>query len=353
MGNISAFEVLIFSYIRMLKEVDMTTRNHGRGPADALSGRDNAGDELSVWEQFEDSLAAHLATMTDPAEEDHLRLELADPDPDGTAGCPPYAQFTGFAEGRMVRAELSGNAYLLPQYQLGAAGRALLEGMGWAGNVVDGGIEDRNWSLDRPAADAAEIAGRVTWALRSLFGIAHPHLLTYDAWGPAAEGVAALGLCASDDVPTDGPAPAGRLAPTSALAVEPADRAALLELVADVLHARSEAPATIDDDGDFVLHHLGQPLWVRVREDRPAVEILARVAHGVRSRRATAVEIGLLNRDNLWVRWTLQGRSVWQSIILPGTPFVPSHLDVMLTIFLKAMTSTRDDLAYRTHAKVA
>lgn len=59
------------------------------------------------------------------------------------------------------------------------------------------------------------------------------------------------------------------------------------------------ADPTVDDDGDFVLHHLGQPVWVRVRTDQAAVEIMARVAHDVHSRRATAVEIGLLNRDNL------------------------------------------------------
>ena len=120
-----------------------------------------------------------------------------------------------------------------------------------------------------------------------------------------------------------------------------------------LLREKYEGEPTIDDDGDFVLHHLGQPVWVRVRRDQPAVEIMARVAHDVHSRRATAVEIGLLNRDNLWVRWTLRDRAVWQTLVLPGIPFVPRHLDAMLDVFLDAMTSTRDDLAYRTGAKVA
>ncbi len=120
-----------------------------------------------------------------------------------------------------------------------------------------------------------------------------------------------------------------------------------------LLREKYEGEPTIDDDGDFVLHHLGQPVWVRVRDDQPAVEIMARVAHDVHSRRATAVEIGLLNRDNLWVRWTLHDRTVWQTLVLPGVPFVPSHLDAMLDLFLETMTSTRDDLAYRTGAKVA
>lgn len=34
-------------------------------------------------------------------------------------------------------------------------------------------------------------------------------------------------------------------------------------------------------------------------------------------------------------------------------PFVPLHLSVLIDRFLQTMTSTRDDLAYRTGAKVA
>ncbi len=137
------------------------------------------------------------------------------------------------------------------------------------------------------------------------------------------------------------------------LALKPVDRDDLLHIVESLLREKYEGEPTTDADGDFVLHHLGQPVWVRVRGDQPAVEIMARVAHDVHSRRATAVEIGLLNRDNLWVRWTLRDRTVWQTLVLPGFPFVPSHMDAMLDLFLEAMASTRDDLAYRTGAKVA
>ncbi len=193
--------------------------------------------------------------------------------------------------------------------------------------------------------------------MRTSFGIAHPQLLTHHAWGPAAEGVGVLGLCATADVPADAPQapanPTARMAHGGPLAVQPEGRDDLLRIVADVLREKYETEPTVDDDGDFVLHHLGQPVWVRVRTEQPAVEILARVAHDVRSRRATAVEIGLLNRDSAWAGWTLYDRSVWQTILLPGSPFVPSHLDQMLEVFFKAMSKTRDDLAYRLNAKVA
>lgn len=120
-----------------------------------------------------------------------------------------------------------------------------------------------------------------------------------------------------------------------------------------MLREKYESEPVLDEDGDFVLQHLGQPVWVRVRGDQPAVEIVARVAHDVYSRRRTAVEIGLLNRDSVWVQWVLVERMVWQRLMLPGLPFVPAHLDAMLDGFLEVMTSTRDDLAYRVGAKVA
>lgn len=305
-----------------------------------------------AWKQFQDNLAAYLATMTDPEEDDHLLIELADPNPEGDGPCPPYAQFAGFGDGRMIRAEISGNANLLPQYQLDHDGCDFLVGAGWAGNVIDGDIGERNWTMHRSVDGLDDIVDHVIRAMRYHFGVAHPHLLTYRAWGPAAEGAAVLGLCASDEVPHAEPAVQAAPSPMP-LAVEPADRAELLVLVGRVLREKYEGEPTLDEDDDFVLHHMGQPLWIHVYGDQPAVQIMARVAHDVHSRRATAVEIGLLNRDNLWTRWTLRDRAVWQTLVLPGSPFVPTHLDAMLDLFLEALSSTRDDLAYRTGAKVA
>lgn len=90
---------------------------------------------------------------------------------------------------------------------------------------------------------------------------------------------------------------------------------------------------------------------MRVLPNQPAVEIIARVAYDVRSRRAAAVELGLLNRNHLWSRWTLRQREVWQTVHLPAQPFAPRHLDVMLDLFFEAMADTRDDLALRLRAK--
>ncbi|WP_454165008.1 T3SS (YopN, CesT) and YbjN peptide-binding chaperone 1 [Gordonia iterans] len=137
------------------------------------------------------------------------------------------------------------------------------------------------------------------------------------------------------------------------LAVMPADRDELIGHLGEALRAKLDMPVFLDDDGDYELHHLGQPVWVSVQRRSPSVTIMARVAHGVYSRRATAVELGILNRDHLQCRWELRDRDVWQLATFPAAPFAPMHLSLVLDQFFTAMASTRDDLAYRIGAKVA
>jgi len=125
---------------------------------------------------------------------------------------------------------------------------------------------------------------------------------------------------------------------TGELAQLSTNRDELIRLVGDALTEKFGERPAVDDDRDFVLHHMGQPVWIRVHADFPAITIMARVGHGVYSRRATEVELGILNRTATFSRWSL---------------FVPLHLSVLIDRFLQTMTSTRDDLAYRTGAKVA
>ena len=333
----------------------MTANTHGGTPAD-LPGDDAARYGESAWDRLATGLAHYLATMVDPDEDDHLIIELAAAEDLPEAGAPPYVQFAGFGDGGYLRAEVAGDRYLMPAYRMDDSAAELLRQMGWRGNDPAGSPEESNWHIERPIGDAASVASQAVRVLRDCFRVAHPQLLTYQAWGPAAGGAPALELCATADVPIeepltpgtqDGPAPA-----PGTMALEPANREELMQMVADVLRRKFGTEPEVDDDGDFVLQHLGQPVWVRVHNTQPAVEILARVAHQVHSRRATAVELGLLNRDNLWVRWNLRRREIWQTVALPALPFAPSHLEGMLGLFFDAMTTHRDDLAYRTGARV-
>src|SRR4029077_17555958 len=113
----------------------MTNTNYGGSPAGTPGGGGDAIEELdALWEKLEEDLTAYLSTMIDPDEGDHLLIELAAPDPEGEAACPPYPQLGTVGEGRMIRAEVSGNAYLLPQYRLGEDGSDFFALVGWSGN---------------------------------------------------------------------------------------------------------------------------------------------------------------------------------------------------------------------------
>lgn len=309
----------------------MNDRHQGGGAAHTES----SDPELNqAWSDLAHGLTAQLTRMSD--ESDHLIVELPE---GGGDGVRPYAQFAGFGPG-LLRAELSGNAYLAPGYVLTDEWCESLRSMGWDGNDE----AEPNWYVERQVEDARNIAALVVAALRLAFGVAHPQFLTYRAWGSNADGAAALGLSASADVPVE--------QPNEPVVLQPEDHDDLLAMVRMTLHAKYDEEPTVDDDGDVVLTHLDQPVWVRAREDMPAVEIFARTVHGVHSRRTTAVEIGILNRDNPLVKWFMHERVVWQHIVVPALPFAPAHLDAMVDVFLATMTATRDDLALRVGGRV-
>lgn len=291
------------------------------------------------WEGFELRLAVYLSTMVDPDEKDHLVLEV--PGESGTEGCAPYVQFAAFSDGEMIRAEVVSNRYLSPAHRLSARQLSEFEGMGWEG----GDEQDPNHYLERRVAEAKLLASMAVLVLRDHFHLPCPELLSIQVWGPAATGIAVLGLPDTADVPADivDSARASR----SLMVLYPEDRDQLLRHVRDALREEYDDEPTMDDDEDFLLVHLGQPVWVRVCKDEPKVQILARVVHNVHSRRQTAVELGLLNRDHPWPKWNLCERAVWQTLLIPGRPFAPEHLSDALEVFFAAMSTTRDDLAVR------
>jgi hypothetical protein len=203
-----------------------------------------------------------------------------------------------------------------------------------------------------PASASSRIAAMAVAALRDAFEILHPDLLSMQVWGTAADGAVVLGLRSTADVPgdvVDGNEPAPLQMVTLPL---PTDHAQLFALVRDTLREKLDEEPTVDDDEDFVLTHLGQPVYVRVRKEIPAVEVFARVVHDVYSRRQTATEIALLNRDSAWITWKLRERDVWQNAIVEGQPYVANQLLSTIDVFFQAMDQTRGDLALRTRGSV-
>lgn len=319
----------------------MTAPDHDGTPASPGS------DELA-WADFEQALAAYLSAMDDPDDQDHLILETPG---DDVGGAAPYAQFAGCGDGEILRAELSGNAYLAPQFLLDDRSAAALHALGWRGGEENGGDDERNWYLVQPLEQAPCVAALVVQALRHTFGLPHPHLLLCRAWGPASERINDLGLAAADDLPTD---VVDLLEPlTQEIATYPDGTDGLASMVGEALRTWFLCEPVVDDDGDFVLTHLDQPVWVRARGDRPSIEVTTCVVHDVSSPPRAAIEIGLLNRDHEDCKWILRDRDVWQTTLIPGWPFVVEHLKAAIALFLNDMTATRDDLVLRTGGRVA
>lgn len=309
----------------------------------------------ALWDALAVNVLGCLDCLADGAEGDYLRLELIGPVSQGAApNHYPYVQFSATGVLGLLRAEIPGNVLVHPLYKLDREQCAALRRSGWFGNDPSREVD---WIREFVDDDSESVAKQAVLILRDYFGIAHPQLLTFRASGREDELDQQLGLCASVEVPIDKPtlaafgkAEASTNTGIAAHAFVASSHEEIVVLVAEALGNIVDDEPQTDDDGDFVLEHMNQVVWVRVLEHQPGIEILARVAHGVRSRREAAVEISILNRDSAWVTWALRDRDLWQSILIPGIPFAPAHLEALLQVFMRTMAATRDDLAFRTGA---
>lgn len=285
-----------------------------------------------AWDSFEERLAAYLATMQHT--EDRLLLELPDGAGPGTA---PYAQ-VDVIRPAVLRAELSGNAVLEEIHQLDTQGLRAVCGLGW--EAPDSGQGFPNYNTEVEVDDADVLAQMIRIGLGEEFGIADPGLLSYRAWGPAAEHVDVLGLASSDEI-TD-------VVSGTTVATMPRDREHLLELVGDCLAELFGEPLEQDDDDDFVIPTPHGAAYVRVRVDEPTIEVFTAVVRDIRSRRQTLVEIGILNRDAVWTKYVIRDRAVVGMLTLPARPFAAEQLSALLPMFLVGLDAVRDDLVLRT-----
>ncbi|MGN7246925.1 T3SS (YopN, CesT) and YbjN peptide-binding chaperone 1 [Janibacter anophelis] len=191
---------------------------------------------------------------------------------------------------------------------------------------------------DECVVEREAIAHRAVMLLRNIALVPHPDLLTHRASGPCAAMSPVLGLAWT-----------GGERPPLDFYIE-SDQEQLLDIIEETVGSVHDVER--DEDGDLVIEHMGQRVFIRVLPDAPAIEIFARVAHDVRSRHRTAVEISILNRSNPWVWWQLWERNVIQTSTVESMPFAPHHLMTTLAVFLQAM-ATRDDLALRVGGEVA
>lgn len=310
---------------------------------DAVDFGDGSTAEESFdkeWRDLEIALGNLLVDMDEPGQ--WLTLEL----PGATLGDgqgAPWALFFPTGKDETVMGQLPANTDLLEAHRLEESADAHLEAFGWGRGPVS------CWLIGRHASDADDIAEAAIAALRDCFGVPHPQLLTYVAEGIPEILCEQLGLEHREFVPTEQPTESNKFVrPTVHCTNRDELRAATLALIAEKLGCEPE----VDDDGDILMPLAGQMAFVEVL-DQPAIRIHACVARGVRSQRQTLVELGLMNRRSIWVRWELRGDEVWQEVMVLAWPFAPDHLDLMLDTFEHQLETFRDDLVLRTRGESA
>ena len=235
---------------RVLKEM-----RHGR-ERQRRGGRRLAGPTPSPTRrgsELQARLAEQLTRMADVR--DHLILELPAGDEGGTA---PYAQFAGFGGGTL-RAELSGDAYLAPVHRLDADCRGC--------SLMGGRATTRRAQL----APRAPARGREPREPHGGLGVPRrvrgrpPAAADLQRLGPGLRRGGRNGA-GVDQAPAELPARDD----AEPFVLAPSDRDELVEMVLMTLHATLGERPPVDDDGDVVLTHLDQPVWIRVLHDQPA-----------------------------------------------------------------------------------
>lgn len=292
-----------------------------------------------AWVRFQARLGDRLAAMADG---DVLVVEamVADEDEPGAA---PYVQFCAWGDG-MLRGEVASNHVLMEPRELDEEGERALAELGYGaptygpGDDADAG--SLNFHADLPQSAADRLAVMSVRALRDVFGVAHPALLTGDLSGLAEEPAAPVEPAAVDR--TDEPVaayPHGGHEQLTALV----DRALTPYFGHEPRH---------DDDGDIPVDLGDTVLFVRVHETAPVVELFACLATAVQDLERAAFEINVLNRDVRFVKFRLVGDSILADLQLPAWPFAPEHLRAMLALMTETVQQVESDLVARVCGKL-
>ena len=231
-----------------------------------------------AWAAFRDMLARRLERIGD---DEHVILELDVPEPDD--GAAPYVQFAGF-DGGGLRAEMSSNAYLAPEYRMSPAAQQFLVDIGFELDAYEGKRPADNFYVMTSREDAAMVAGDVVLALREVFDVIHPSMLREASGGDLSQAVL--------------PDPGDMGAVELDAAYPVANSWDVMLLVHRTLYAVLGGVVERDDDGDWPLVGLAHaPIFVTVAEDQPTLRLWARVAHTIADPAVALREVNILNRD--------------------------------------------------------
>lgn len=287
------------------------------------------GRTAEAWVRFQAQLADRLVELRG---DDIVVVDVEVAHAAG-AGATPYVQFVGDDAGAMLRGEVSSNNYLLPGHALDAEQERALARLGWQAPTTgpdDLGAGEGNFHVDLPSTEADRLAVMATRTLRDVLGVVHPAFLS------------AHGLGAEQQTPTE---PAVELDEPMAVMPDGADH--LRELVDRALTPLFGQVPVHDRDGDIAVPWGSSIVYVRVEEERPVVELFGYVALDVTDLERAAFEVGVLNRDERFVKFVLEDDRVMARIHLPAWPFVPEHLRTMLTLMSARLDAVDEDLVAR------
>jgi hypothetical protein len=291
-----------------------------------------------AWVQMRSRLSAALSGL---ANDETMNIVLPSAyDENDLEGAIPYLQFIGFDDGA-VRGEVSSNHFLDERHRLSdAQGQALLE-LGWgapASNPDEDDNSSPNFWIDAEPEALAELAEAAVGAIRDVFGVPHPSFLIAtgldgDPTGPAE----LLGL---PRPVLDEPSPVD----DEPLAVQPADRDHLVELVDAALVPVFGGLPVHDDDGNIPIRSGSAMVFVRVDADGPYVELFSPILVGVRGSPLALERISQLNRWVRFVSFGWDGGTVHASMHLYCRPFVPKHLRHAVAVLTSVADRLDDEL---------
>ena len=241
-------------------------------------------------------------------------------------GCEPHVRFSGRGE-RGIRVEVPGNHLLDQRSTIDAGGEAILVG---AGFTLPDGDGELHAHLDAEHRDADRLAVGCVEVLRGVWGVVHPAFLSAD--GLESD------VVVPDQVLAAAPVEDETTLPTSHDELVRLVDAALLDLTDEVEH---------DADGDVAFGAGMSVVFVRVCEDRPAVELFAELVMDPSHPERLPVELDILNRTHDFAKFYVAGPAVRMSYLLVAWPFNARQLLTVLRRMLGEVDEVAEALAQR------
>ncbi|NLU84401.1 hypothetical protein [Rhodococcus sp. HNM0569] len=310
-----------------------------------VPGFDLDGAVSRAWVQFQRSLADHIAAMTAG---DVLVLspgydDLADSiEADRTGLLLPCVQFMLLRDG-IVRCEVPSNHFLHPQRTLTRVSERRLTELGWLPPTRTPHERPDDGSpaffVDRPRTGSDRLAAMAVAALRDVWGVAHPSFLRAESTGQSP-----VPLTYSSTPPS-----VPELDPTAA--VEPRDRAHLLDTVTAALVPVLGLLPERDRDGDIPIRIGSSVLFVRVL-DSLDVQLFAPLVQQISDRTRSAEITADLNRAWSQVKFVLAEDRLSGYMDVRGEPFVPKHLVDAFDLFSAFLRSVDEDFAVRLRGRL-